>query len=90
MLSVTIATLFDIVGLIVLTARRYNNREASLLQRDDCHFSCEKNSEISKVSELNFCENIPKIVICEESCTLGLFNMNVGKFFKRRLQWLKY
>ena len=90
MLSVTIATLFDIVGLIVLNAGGYNNRAASLLQCDDCHLGCEKNPEISKVSELNFCENIPKIVICGESCTLVLFNMNVADYFKRRLRWLKY
>ena len=46
MLSVTIATLFDIVGLIVLNAGGYNNRAASLLQCDDCHLGCEKNPEI--------------------------------------------
>ena len=58
MLSVTIATLFDIVGLIVLTVRGYNNREASLLQRDDCH--------------LDLCEIIPEIAIITKSCTLKL------------------
>lgn len=51
-----------------------DNGDASPLKRDDCHISC---------------ENIPKIVICGEGCTLVLFNNSVDEYLKKEATMAK-